>query len=74
MCIRDSGPTAATWILDQKRKTKRTLASDEFLCLHCRQAVIPDQATRTTATSGRFNYIKAVCPLCGTIVCKGVAA
>lgn len=68
------GPAAAAWILDQKRKVKRTLTPDEFLCLHCRQVVTPDPASRTTSTSGRFHYLKAVCPQCGTTVCKGQAS
>lgn len=65
------GPAAAAWILDQKRPAKRTLRPDEFLCLHCRQVVEPEPATRYAATSGRFSYVKAVCPTCGTTVCKG---
>ena len=68
------GPAAATWILDQKRKVKRSLRAGEFLCLHCRQAVSPDPASLTNATSGRFTYVKAVCPICGTTVCKGAMA
>ena len=68
------GPAAATWILDQKRKVKRSLKAGEFLCLHCRQAVSPDPASLTTATSGRFTYVKAVCPICSTTVCKGAVA
>ena len=65
------GPAAAAWILDQKRKIKRRLRADEFLCLHCRQVVTPDPASHTTATSGRFVYRKATCPTCGMTVCKG---
>lgn len=65
------GPAAAAWILDQKRKVKRSLSPGEFLCLHCRDVVTPDPATTTRATSGRFVYVKAVCPACGTTVCKG---
>lgn len=65
------GLTAATWLLNQKRRKPRTLGHDEFLCLHCRNVVIPDPQTLTAASSGRFHYVKAVCPVCGTTLCKG---
>lgn len=67
------GPAAATWILDQKRKVKQTLSQDEFLCMHCRQAVSPDPATLTKTQTGRYIFVKATCPVCGTTVCKGAA-
>lgn len=65
------GPTAATWILNQRRRKSRMLEKNEFLCLHCRSVVISDPSTFAPASSGRFHYVKAVCPTCGTTLCKG---